>query len=182
MLHGGGRSMRYCLILLSVTDSLDQLWMRPAIIKLSYNVFPASPLIFQNHTNDDSSPESNNNTRKAISKKVVTDDVYEAAALAITDAVSPEGFDDPRLEDTAEYRKKMGRWRKDVLKIVRLQLFWLIVRLVQAAHAKVMVHFFFMDKKRDAEEIEKRGTGLAQLICGKGEAILRGFDKVMEPG
>ena len=90
------------------------------------------------------------------------------------------GVDDPRVEESTEYRRKMGRWRLDVRNIIVQPVFWLIVKLVGHSHEPLEAVFKFIDKKRNSAEIEMRGTGLAQLVCGMAQELLQGFDHIFK--
>jgi len=114
----------------------------------------------------------------AIEKKIDITVALPDRDMAALHDVSIADIDDPRLEETDEFRRRMGRWRRDTLGLLDASLFWLLVRLMNAAHAPLMAHFHFMDKKRNQDEIEMKGTAVVQLICGRSTELLSGFDKI----
>lgn len=72
--------------------------------------------------------------------------------------------DDPSAEEYGDYRRRLGRWRKDAVRGILNPLFWLALQLMHKSRAPLSHHFAFvrLSNKRDV---------LQELVCGKAESI-----------
>ena len=109
-------------------------------------------------------------------RKHAVDAERAARLLPIQDAAGGAVGDDPRIEDSAAHRLKIGRWRKEGLHAVRTPLFWVFMKIGHTARAPFdhLVCFIQKHDGGNAESADVDGK-LCQLVCGKAISIFREF-------
>lgn len=73
--------------------------------------------------------------------------------------------DDPSAEEYAEFRARMGRWRKQAIAAVLNPVFWLTVQVMHKARAPLDHHFAFVRQSNTTNV-------MAEMVCGKADTIL----------
>lgn len=81
-------------------------------------------------------------------------------------------IDDLAIEETKAYSAKMSRWKKKTLECVRDGLWWRCVKIMHSCRGPLAHFSFFLRKRQD------QWGHLAQLCCGKQDAIRAEFDDV----
>jgi hypothetical protein len=85
------------------------------------------------------------------------------------DTVAPTCHEsDPALEEQAEYRNRIGRWKRETLSTISDWSWWAVVSIATAAHEPLTHHFNFINS------LGYKSTQAA-LVCGKAQAILLEF-------
>ena len=95
-------------------------------------------------------------------------------------ALVPAGLDDPSIEETADYRRRLGKWSRDVLHAVGQGSFWLVLEITRAVHAGVDHHLRSMQKRLTKDVLERFGNHGAQLVCGKARTLLAEMEGAWE--
>ncbi len=97
--------------------------------------------------------------------------MHDPSAADASDLVS---FD-PQTESSAQYRLRMGKYRREVLQLMKNSVFWFAVEMVDRATQPLshMQHFL---QAKHPDFIEK-GTAGSRITCGKGDSIFREFEK-----
>ena len=81
-------------------------------------------------------------------------------------------IDDLAIEETKAYSAKMSRWKKTTLHCVRDGLWWRCVKIMHSCRGPLAHLSLFLHKRQD------QWGHLAQLCCGKHDAIRAEFDDV----
>jgi hypothetical protein len=110
----------------------------------------------------------------AVIKHVLTrkTNTTSKAQLEALMGTASNGVEDPMNESSAEYSRRLGRWRNDVLSIFEDTDFFHVLEIVEASHRPLQHHMGFVSKVLSASELEAHGGHIAQLLSGKGEQIL----------
>ena len=74
------------------------------------------------------------------------------------------------LDENTAHRKKIGRLRCDVLRIVANPCFHIVTTVSRGARDPLVHLHSFLEHTLTAEEIAERGAHFAQLVLGKAEA------------
>jgi hypothetical protein len=100
-------------------------------------------------------------------------DAAPAAAVGIVATI-----DEIRVEETAQHKLKLGRWRRLVLAAIQDRVFWTMVPLMQRAMQPLQHHMAFV-QQRAADDLAffENGSPLSRLITGKGLEIVREVDQ-----
>ena len=67
-------------------------------------------------------------------KVEVVDEDKENGRDARTAANLVQQIDDPQAEEQAVYSERMGRWRKDSIKLVQCDVFWCVLGVAKTVH------------------------------------------------
>ncbi len=81
---------------------------------------------------------------------------------------------DPHLEEQHEYRKRIGRWRRETADTIEDKSFWHVVAIATASHRPLTHHFNFINSN-------KYDTTLSEFVCEKADAILAEFNGLIRP-
>ena len=82
--------------------------------------------------------------------------------------------DELSLEETKAYSKKMGRWRKGALNVVKCDLFWAVLSMMSATRAP-LIHFSNFLKQTKKPSTDQNGIGFGKIsliVNGKCEQIM----------
>eukprot|EP00974_Lingulodinium_polyedra_P008403 800508-Lingulodinium_polyedra.AAC.1 len=85
--------------------------------------------------------------------------------------------DECRLEEEKAYKDKMGRWRKDTLATLADRTFFSVVAISHACHGVLDHLLAFLQQK--LVDVDRNGSHLARLVCGKADALFAEFDKCL---
>lgn len=80
--------------------------------------------------------------------------------------------EDPSNETTADYSKRLGRWRRDTVDTLADEDFWQVTAIVSMSHDPLQHHMGFLSKHISPEELDKHGGHVAQLASHKAQQIL----------
>ena len=89
------------------------------------------------------------------------------------------------IEDLAEYRRRLGRWRQQTKAICEDDVFWIVFDIMRRVHLPVDHHFAVLRSKKYSMESEgergSHGSNLAALVCGKADEILAEWEDMLKP-
>ena len=104
-----------------------------------------------------------------------------AVASADEATKATAALDDIRLEDSAAYSEKLGRWRRETEEALTDDLWWGILKIAKRSHSTLDHFLAWLQKPVDPQELDQAGGRLAQLIDGRAEQFLHEFgENLME--
>ena len=89
-------------------------------------------------------------------------------------AVPPNTIDEIPIEDLMQYRRKLGRWSREILQVLQDSLWWSIMPLVHESRAPLHHMLAWLQKRCDPDGPQH----LAQLIDGKAHEFMREFENI----
>jgi hypothetical protein len=95
-----------------------------------------------------------------------------SAAIADLDGVS--------LSETAAYRAKMGRWRREAVEAVEDDCWWRVLRISAISHCPLDHLLAFLQQRRSHEHLASHGTALCELVVRKAASIALELDRVLD--
>lgn len=94
-------------------------------------------------------------------------------------ASAPPCLEEAGLEAMAEYRARMGRWRREVVELCSSATFWVVLEVMRQSHQPLMHHFWVLRSKAYSAATGSGADGaLFHLVCGKGDELLSEFDSL----
>ena len=95
-------------------------------------------------------------------KVEVVDEDKENGRDARTAANLVQQIDDPQAEEQAVYSERMGRWRKDSIKLVQCDVFWCVLGDAKTVHEPITHFFNFLNSKLSKYARPSSPTGVLQ--------------------
>jgi hypothetical protein len=101
---------------------------------------------------------------------------HQEAVVAV--ARPGASIDEIRIEETVQYKAKMGRWRRIVLAVTQRPFFWCLIPLMQLAldplqHLVSSVH-------KQMKRAEGCGTSLCGLVTGRTQSFLTEYVSIFQ--
>jgi hypothetical protein len=84
-----------------------------------------------------------------------------------------------RLEEIKAYKKRLGRWTREVLAVVKDILFWTVLALMDVCNTPYKHLMAFLQTSLSDDTLNARGGHLQQMACGKAEQICSEFDSAI---
>ena len=84
-------------------------------------------------------------------------------------------LDDPQLEAYHEYKQRLGKWRRDTVQLCmdpNAAIWWQVFNIMRVVHGPTSHLFNFLLSRK---YINKRGSHLAYLTCGKAAALFEEY-------
>ena len=95
-------------------------------------------------------------------KVEVVDEDKENGRDARTAANLVQQIDDPQAEEQAVHSERMGRWRKDSIKLVQCDVFWCVLGVAKTVHEPITHLFNFLNSKLSKYARPSSPTGVLQ--------------------
>jgi hypothetical protein len=102
------------------------------------------------------------------------------APAAAVDAAAVGPSDDPAIEESIEYSKRMGRWRQAAFDALQNVMFGIAVKMMDMATAPLEHHAAFCHRRADQALNLTNGTPFSHLILGKARDIMGEFEALFE--
>jgi hypothetical protein len=102
-------------------------------------------------------------------------DPEEPPAVAPSVPGHSSSIDDPQVEELAQHRAKMGRYRRDVCRSIQDQLWWQACAIFQRA-TEPLAHAMRLFQKRHCDDPEN-GTSGCRLTCGDAARVFKEFEQ-----
>lgn len=91
-----------------------------------------------------------------------------------------DAVDELNVDEQREYRGKMGRWRRDVMRVTADDFFFAALSVSHEARAPLHHLNAILDSKPSGAGLDQHGTVLAQLICTRGASLAREMDALLD--
>ena len=126
---------------------------------------------------------------KAKAKALALADAADAAADAAIEDAAPDALVsrtdadelvyDPLAAETAHYREKMGKYRRDSSMALRDSTWWRSVDIMTRASKPLQHHHRLAHQKRPPEKLAAEGNASSAITCGGGLRIFKEFEAAL---
>jgi hypothetical protein len=87
---------------------------------------------------------------------------------------------DPAVEESDQYRKRMGKWRRDTHDLVQDPVFFSVLTVAERCHGVIDHHMNFLCATFSDEERAQGGLHIARLVCGRADRYLLEYSAALQ--